>query len=298
MSNMENVQRRASVMAMKELAYRATQATSFHPQETGERLLTEAEQGLQSLLEQLPAEMHEYAEQKYLELYRAWLGAMSRCFSVMITGAGNFNNRRHEKTNQHEHNAMMRLIEWKERIVKRANRQHRLTGWDEIARLEDKLDGLEQLQEQMKAANKIVRSKKLSDVEQMDELVALGISEQNAVLLMDGQSWWGKGFAPFQLTNNNAKIKATKERIAQLTRTQEAGNKELEFEVMGGGKVELCAADERIRIYFNSKPSEEERTRIKAAAFKWSPSNGCWQRQLTSNAKYATERLLEVKFNQ
>ena len=67
---------------------------------------------------------------------------------------------------------------------------------------------------------------------------------------------------------------------------------------MGGGKVELCAADERIRIYFNSKPSEEERTRIKAAAFKWSPSNGCWQRQLTSNAKYATERLLEVKFNQ
>ena len=118
------------------------------------------------------------------------------------------------------------------------------------------------------------------------------------MLLMDGQSWWGKGFAPFQLTNNNAKIKATKERIAQLTRTQEAGNKELEFEVMGGGKVELCAADERIRIYFNSKPSEEERTRIKAAAFKWSPSNGCWQRQLTSNAKYATERLLEVKFNQ
>lgn len=292
---METITRRASVEAMKELAYRATQWTSYHSEENGERLLTEAEQGLRSLLAQLPAELHEHAERKYLELYKQWLGAKSRCFSVMITGAGGFNNRRHERANQCEENAYKRLQEWQEHYIKRANRQQRLTGWDEIVRLEEKLADLERMQEAMKAANKIVRSKKLSEVEKLDELVALGYSENDATKIMFDDTLYGAGFPSFSLSNNNARIRAAKERIAQLTRVQEAGDKEVMFEAMGGGKVELCAADERIRIYFNQKPTAEERTAIKGAAFKWAPSCKCWQRQLTSNGKYATEKLLNIK---
>ena len=167
---MEQITLRDSIKSLKQLAYNATQQTSFHPERRGEELMMAAEQGLRSLLSQLPDTMHEYAEQKYISLYSSWLSAMSRCFSMMITGAARFNSKRHERCNNAEHNAYQRLIDWQKRIVSRANRHHRLTGWDEVARLEDKIEGLEELQETMKQANKIVRSNKLADVEKIDEL--------------------------------------------------------------------------------------------------------------------------------
>lgn len=32
---------------------------------------------------------------------------------------------------------------------------------------------------------------------------------------------------------------------------------------------------------------------LKHNGFKWSPKNGVWQRQLTPNARYTTERMLK-----
>ena len=49
----------------------------------------------------------------------------------------------------------------------------RLTGWAEVERLQAKLEELTDLQEKMKAANKIIRNKKLSEVEKVDELMAI-----------------------------------------------------------------------------------------------------------------------------
>lgn len=49
----------------------------------------------------------------------------------------------------------------------------------------------------------------------------------------------------------------------------------------------------RIRLYFDGKPDEETRKLLKGWAFKWSPNNGCWQRQLTNDARYATRQVLK-----
>lgn len=142
--------------------------------------------------------MQEEYEKRYIAKYSEWLHAMSRTFSVMVTGAGNFNYRRHQKMNNYEHSARARFETWKEKVLKRINRQQRLVGWDEVERLQNKLDKLMESQDMMKAVNKIVRNSKLSDEEQREELEALGLSARTIEEIMKGPhySFQRKGFRP------------------------------------------------------------------------------------------------------
>lgn len=291
---MEQIERRASVMALKQLAYRATQGTSFDPDKRGETLLNDCEKELRQYTAQLPVELHEHFEKRYLELYANWLSAYSRCISSFITGPARFPVRRAEKLNGWERSAREKLDKWAERFVQRANKQVRLTGWEEIARLQDKVERLTALQELMKAANAIIRKKSLAEVEKVDELVALGMSEKQATLLLEEPKYAfeRKGFQSYQLTNNLAKIKDTQARLDRLTTIANTPDRTIELE---GVTVELCNSEERIRLHFDGKPSPDMITKLKQAAFKWSPRNMAWQRQLTSNALYATKRLLGVE---
>ena len=288
---------RESVLAVKDLAYRAGRGISFDPEKLGEKLLRELEEGLTDFLAQIPEGMQEEYEKRYISKYSEWLSAMSRTFSVMITGAGNFNNRRHEKMNSYERSAYERFSIWRENVLKRVNRQKRLTGWEEVERLQNKLDILVESQEKMKAVNKIVRNAKLSEIEQYEELEALGFKDEtiNELMAEPEYSFYKKGFQTFQLSNNLAKIKATEDAIKRHTAMAQSEDKEYSFE---GGKVEFCFSDERIRIYFDEIPNQEMRSNLKSNAFKWSPKNQAWQRQLTNNAVRATKRVLGIdKFN-
>lgn len=49
----------------------------------------------------------------------------------------------------------------------------------------------------------------------------------------------------------------------------------------------------RLQLKFNGKPDSETRNLLKHNGFKWSPKNESWQRQLTPNARYATETLIK-----
>lgn len=292
------MERRAKVNACRELAVRSGQHISFDPDRWGENMLDSMESGLQKFLAQLPEEVRDDYEDRYIEKYKEWLSAMSRCFSQAITGAGGWDARvmrRHEKTNNAEKAALQRLEEWMEKVIKRCNRQQRLTGWAEVERLQEKLDGLRRLQEGMKAVNKVIRDKKLSDVEKVDELVALGFSEQYALQLMEGTGWWGAGFAPFQLTNNNARIKDTE---AKLKRHEQMASRENEETEYPWGTFVADYQDERYRFQFDSIPDEDVRRLLKEHGFKWSRRNEAWQRQITPNSKYVVEKLILPKLNE
>jgi len=58
-----------------------------------------------------------------------------------------------------------------------------------------------------------------------------------------------------------------------------------------GGRAEADKADNRLRLYFDEKPSEEQRSKLKCNGFKWAPSVGAWQRQLNDNAIHAAARM-------
>lgn len=285
---------RESVLAVKAIAYRAGQGISFDPERYGEGLLRDLENGLDNFLPNIPEQFRDEYEKRYIAKFCEWMQALSRTYSVMITGAGNFNNKRHEKMNRYERSAYDRFITWRDKVLKRLNREKRLVGWEEVERLQNKLEKLVELQEKMKAVNKIVRNTKLSEVEQYEELEALGLSKKliNEVMSEPQYAFQKKGFQQYQLSNNNAKIKATEEAIRRHTAMAETEDSEIPFE---GGKIEMCYSEERIRIYFDERPDAEMIKKLKGAAFKWSPKNVAWQRQLTPNAKYATSRLLGVE---
>ena len=147
----------------------------------------------------------------------------------------------------------------------------------------------------MKAVNKIVRNSKLSEIEQHEELEALGLSEKNIqeVMAEPMYSFHKKGFQTYQLSNNLARIKDTEAAIKRHAAMAGKEDKEYTFE---GFKIEMCYSDERIRIYFDNIPDSDMRTKLKMEAFKWSPKNQAWQRQLTSNAIRAVKRALGVEF--
>lgn len=281
---------RKSVSELEKVAVNSCRLISMDPERMGHHICIECSEELNEFLAQIPEELQAEYEAKYLQKWREWLGALSRCYSVLVTGPARFNNRRHEKLNDYERAAKQRLKDWSEKVVKRINRQERLTGWQEVERLQEKVDTLQCLQDTMKAANKVCRSTKLSDVEKVEELVALGINGQDAFMLLHPtQRWQSVGFPTYQLQNNLAKIKATQAAIERHKAMAEAEDKEITF---NGGRVVVCNSDERMRFYFDEIPSVEVRNLMKRNAFKWSPKNGAWQRQLTANCKFDTKRIL------
>lgn len=290
------MERREKVNACKELAKRSGQWTSFDTERHAEVMLDSMESGLQEFLGKLPEEVRDDYEDRYIEKFKEWLSAQSRCFSQAVTGAGGWKPatfRRHEKTNAAERNAYNRLQEWCEKVIKRCNRQERLTGWAEVERLEAILEQLTEDQENMKAANKIVRSKRLAEVQKLDELVALGYTEEIAIKLLSLRGWWGAGFAPFELSNNNARIKDTEAKIHRHRALAERGAGGDEVHEHPWGKVVVAFADERYRFIFDGKPEPDVISLLKSNGFKWSPKNAAWQRQITANAKYSVKRVIE-----
>ena len=122
------MERRAKVQACKDLAVASGRMISMDPDRWGEHQLDAMESELSGFLGRLPEEVRDEYEDRFIAKYREWLGAMSRCFSQMITGAGGWTaatRRRHERTNAAEHAARERLDQWKEKVIKRhLHRQH------------------------------------------------------------------------------------------------------------------------------------------------------------------------------
>ena len=122
---------------------------------------------------------------------------------------------------------------------------------------------------------------------------APGITEVQAAKLDDkiattNRSWERQPFASYDLTNNNSQIKRLEQKLAEASR----GFSGWEF---NSGRAEANTDMNRLQLFFDEKPAEQQRTQLKANGFKWAPSQDAWQRQLTDNAIYAAGRLDFIK---
>lgn len=203
------------------------------------------------------------------------------CPSVMISGAGNFPVRKKEKQNAARDRNMEEWQHIQGYLSKIKNLSHvstTINSGDENAEelLQDKVNKLEALQAEMKAANAHYRKNKtmrgfseLSD----EDAEKMGIDIKN--------DYWGAPYPTFELTNNNAKLKAAKDRLARLSRVKAQDNTEIVHEHF---KVVRNTETMRLQLFFDGKPDEATRTLLKQNGFKWAPSQSAWQRQLTNNA--------------
>lgn len=158
---------------------------------------------------------------------------------------------------------------------------------DAITKLQAKIDKAEKAQKFMKACNKIIRSN-VKDEAKILTLRAEGIGEATAKTMLEPDCHGVAGFAAYQLSNNNGNIRRMRSRIEDLKRKP---NQHIERE-QAGVKIVHNTEENRIQLFFPSKPSEEVRSSLKSHAFRWSRYHGAWQRQLSANGIYAAEQFM------
>lgn len=225
------------------------------------------------------------------------LNASSRigcmCPSVMISGAGNFPVRKKEKQNAAADKNYQQFAEIQGILQKIKNilyGKEVIKSDDEraIEKLEEKLEGLKENQEAMKAANKALR---LKDTEKGNEALRdMGYSDEKIKQLREPDFCGRIGFPDYALQNNNANIHRIEGRIKQLKATKAKGTQETECKFF---KIVRNVEEMRLQIVFEGKPEPEIREILKGNGFRWAPSNGAWQRHLNKNSEYALKRVIE-----
>ena len=205
----------------------------------------------------------------------------ARVPSILIAGGSNFPARQKEKQNRA---ADANMAEWRQ--IQGLLDKIRGTGRggisaddpEAVQKLKSKLAGLEQEQERMKAVNAYYRKHKTLDG--CPQLTPDEVERRKAAM---AQSWLADPhpYESYALTNNNANIRQTKKRIEELS-----AKKETEFEgwAFEGGEVKMDVQSNRLQVFFHEKPDRDTCSAMRHGGFRWAPSVGAWQRQLTNNA--------------
>lgn len=219
------------------------------------------------------------------------IGCMSP--SIMVSGAGNFPVRKKEKQNQaweknHQFfNETQGILSKMENILY-GKELIKSSDEDAIEKLEEKLESLKDKQEQMKVANKAIR---LKDIEKGNErLRNMGYSDEQIKQLREPDFCGRVGYPDYALQNNNANIHRIEGRIESLKATKARGTLETENQFF---KIVENTEAMRLQLFFEGKPEPEVREVLKSNGFRWAPSQSAWQRQLTNNARYSLERVVE-----
>lgn len=235
------------------------------------------------------------------------IGAM--CPSVLVTGSANFPTRK-KKRQLDAYDSFYKKDWGFDKIIDKLNligtgREPIKSGdADAVTKLQKKLDERVKAQDMMKAANAWYRKHKTMDGFEPEAIRKKAQSN----LDFQAESLWfpndeakaehmlkAKPFEAYQLSNNNAEIRRLKKRIEELKAAKESEPaEEREITICG----EPCTVAEntdnmRLQVFFDGKPSAECRTALKSNGFRWAPSQGAWQRQLTNNARYALDRITD-----
>jgi hypothetical protein len=285
---------------LNELAYRSFYWTSFSPDKRGKQTIDEHEEQLNSDLESMPESEHDRYKEKYIQLFTKWLSAHSRCASSFITGGSGFNVRKAEKANDSERKRYEEFSEWREKALKaiskkiendRPESEKRSEAWrnleKDILRSASIIHGINMGIERgyskplfvSSLYNKVETYANKGDVEIVQMAVdrIRKFNETMSVVITERHKF-------FKLVEL-AESKQEKKEESQTKENQE-------LEIVGGKAVYNFQAD-RLQLIFDEKPSADIISQLKKSGFRWSPTFGSWQRQLTGNAIFATKHFLK-----
>ncbi|MCC8157269.1 MAG: hypothetical protein LIO54_08340 [Oscillospiraceae bacterium] len=213
------------------------------------------------------------------------------CPSVMISGAGNYPVKKHEKqmaaydSNMRDYQEIQKIKDQMNAIL---HGKDVILSNDEkaIEKLENKLESLTELQETMKAANAYY--KKNGTVDGCPALTQKQIDQIKHNMTHDFH-FENKPFDSYMLTNNGAEIRRIRKRLESLKAIKSRETTEAETKYF---RVVENTEAIRLQLFFDGKPEPEVRDILKHYGFKWSPKNECWQRQLNENARFAMKQVI------
>lgn len=231
-----------------------------------------------------------------------WTNAYNRngasCPSVMVCGPANFPTRKKERQNAREsalwqeYNAIKDILRKIEQVG---------TGPVDLADphageiLADQLQKLTSRLEHVKALNSYYRKHQtfkgfpdLTD-ESADDM------DRSFEELKARAPYITKPFPDYELTSLRGKIKRVQARIAELETLKAQSEQPQEDTEFDGGRIVRNATENRLQILFDDIPDADTRQALKSHGFRWSPRNQAWQRQLTKNAEYDAQKILNLE---
>lgn len=246
---------------------------------------------------------------------RAIIGGIPMGQPILV---GHHSEKRHRRDLERSDRAMRKAIEadktadYYERKAESYG-THAISSDDPeaVAKLKAKLGNLEASHAEMKAANaaltKGVRKAKKAGApiaavgesdcaeEYAKVILSLEISDLLKSSMLNHMRCFS-GYRPpkLDLANSNANMRRVKQRIAEL---EKAAAREASEPIEGEGfRIEECPEDNRIRFYFDKRPSREVCQTMKRNGFRWSRNAGAWQRQLNNAGVYAAKRMAKELF--
>jgi len=233
--------------------------------------------------------------QNFVEKNVQYIEAISRsrwaCPPWSVTGRANYRGNP-DKANRIEERARDNLNLSSTVLDKVFSRIYEATLPPKIDRDASKLANLEKMQTMMVEANKLLRKHKDNVENAVPHLINLGFTGVQAAELLKPDYMGRVGFAPFMLTNNKARIKTLKQSVEKEEKRLSEESKEISTEAV---KVVDSPEENRIQLFFNGKPEDAERQRLKQNGFKWSPTRGCWQRFRTIDTKVKIKQLYGIE---
>ena len=235
-----------------------------------------------------------------IDKYRAFFSAHSSVASPMVTGPARFPVERNAKRMR---SADARRAEITELATKaEASIRRNLFPSEASSISSDRADApdllrkqieeAEKLHEAMLATNKIVRESGLTLEQKREKIRALGMDDQAVSRALKPDYMGRVGFPDYALQNNRANIKRMRDRVSSIESTRARDMRESTFD---GGKIVENKDANRVQILFDGKPDEATRNKLKARGFRWSPSEGAWQRQLNEGAWRVANELMGAK---
>lgn len=227
--------------------------------------------------------MQEFADSpqvqaKFERLFTLSLAAKSRCASAMITGPANFPVERQRRASEREHKISGDLLAYIERMRKAKAQEAYYEAHPEARPiLSGDNDAVERYKLKLEAAKKYH-----AQLKQVKSLIKGGMSneEASAKAGLPAPVRWHS----FNIQYANKAVKDLEAKAASLEAAKAKPSSET---TINGVRVLENTEAMRLQLFFGGKPAPEIIALLKSHAFKWSPSNMAWQRQLTSNAIFS-----------
>lgn len=273
------------IEGLYDAAYRAYSGISFTPEKRAESTVLTYEKELNDDLKQ----MSEPERERYIAGYKkhlfAWLGALSRCLSPMITGPARFPGERNRRAMETENRRSVEFQEWRTKALKSIARKIE-NSKPEDQKTSEKWECLKREITQKIAWGSVANT--YSMIERLAHNGEVELVEKSIDLITDYNNTHER---PFMTARH--KVWGLPE-IARTIREKMFAKQTMESDesLINGVRVIKNHQIDRIQLFFDGKPSNDTISALKSSAFKWSPSNGCWQRQLTQNAISASHRIL------
>lgn len=282
-----------------ERGVRAYSGTSFTPEERAIQYIREYEKMLSEDLDDLPQNSHADYILQFHDRVGNLFDKHSNILSSAITGPAKFPTARNERANNAYETAVKDFNAWRSGYAKKLARQTHdaLTPqeqeeeeWQRIKADIEHLAGMIAAIDAGKGTGynralfvaslfgkveTIAKNGKANLLDKAIELVRSINNSQKKAVISDRHKFW----------------KLPEVCKAAIQEQQERQNMEDVEITFDGGRVVKAYSEDRIQIFHDVKPEPYVINSLKREGFRWSRLNGCWQRQLTTNAFYAVARV-------